>query len=322
MSLWHERTAIGLNSAFKEFDTAILIDPQFAKAHAGLALTWAVIYGYTPLLIKDTAPKAAAAAKRALALDPGNVEAVAALASVATSKLRYEESTDLYEQAIKLNPSFATAYQWYGGMLSNMGDPETGVTMYRKAWSLDPRSRIIGYNLAWRLFGLGQFDEAMQIAEQVMGFAPEFPDIINTFFLFNIMNGNCEDAKQYGDSLAGVLKKTINSTQTYLDLCQKEDRVRRTAAIETILSWPEIDFANPDNPTLSYELDLVSLFIEVNEFDSVWTLIQRSNEKPCLLGWLRVHRTPSGTKFQCEPRVKQLVEQVGLPPVVQPFVCD
>ena len=322
MSLWHQRTAISLNSAIKEFDTAILIDPQFSKAYAGLALTWAVIDGYTSLHSKETEPKAAAAAKRALALDPNNVEAVATLASVARAELRYEESTDLYEQAIKLNPSYATTYQWYGGLLGDMGDPEASLAMYKKAFNLDPRARIIGYNLAWRLFGLNQFEEAMNVAEKVIGFAPEFPDILNTLFNFKIMDGDCAGARQHGDRLAGVLKKSINSTQTYLDLCQKEDLVKRTAAIETILSWPDFDFANPDSPTLSYDLDLISLLIELNEFDGAWGVIKAIKEDPYVLTWLRIHRTPNGVRFQCDARVRDQTERAGLPAAIVPLKCD
>ena len=323
MSLWHERTAISLARALEEFEAAASLDQQFAKAYAGQAITWAVIYGYTTLAVAETGPKATVAANRALSLDPENVESIAALGVVARSETRYADAAGYFERAMQLNPSYASAYQWYGGTLGEMGDPDAGLAMYRKAWSLDPRSRIIGYNLAWRLNGLGHAEEAEQVAMEVVSFAPEFPDGLNLVFGLKIMGGDCAGSRQYGDRLATLLKKEVNSTQLYLDLCQKGDPALRSRAIEAMLAWPEIDFANPAHPALSYEFDLIDVLTELGEFDAAWKFIERyAANDPTVLGWLRTRETENGIRLRCDRRVRGLTEQSGLPTAIHLLKCS
>ena len=322
MSLWHERTAISLTAAITEFEKAADIDPQFAKAYAGQAISWGVIDGYKNLNSAETRPKTIAAANRALSLDPENVEAIAIQGIVARYELRYEDSADFFERAMALNPSYASAYQWYAGNLAEMGDPEAGLAMYKKAWSLDPRSRIIGLNLAWALFDMNHAGEAEQIALEVLDFAPEFPDGLNLMLDLKIVEGDCAAAKSYGDKLAAALNKTVNSTPVYLDLCQQDDPAARKAAIETILSWSKLDFSNPEHPSLSYEFDMMSILIELDELEAVWTLLDQSTEKTFLIPWLLSRRTPYGISFQCQQRFRGAVKQAGIPPSVHQVQCD
>jgi TolB-like protein/Tfp pilus assembly protein PilF len=322
MSLWHERTAISLTAAIKQFEAAAAIDPQFAKAYAGQAITWGVIDGYMSLDSEETRAKTVDAANKALALDPENVESIAIQGIVARSELRYADSVAFFERAMALNPSYASAYQWYGGGLGEMGDPEAGISMLRKAWSLDPRSRIIGYNLAWHLNGEGLDQEAEQIALEVLSFAPEFPDGLNLMFDLKIMNGDCAGARQYGDKLAAVLRKTVNSTPLYLDLCQNDDPALRAAAIETMLAWPELEFSNPEHPSLSYEYDIVDIFTALGEYEAAWTMIDKSAEKEQLLPWLRLRNTPNGIRMQCDQRYKKAIEEAGIPPAIHPVACN
>jgi len=321
MSLWHERTAISLTAAIQEFEAAAAIDPQFAKAYAGQAITWGVIDGYTNMDSTESLAKTIAAAKKALALDPENVESIAIQGIVARYEFRYEDSSEFFKRAMELNPSYASAYQWYGSTLNEMGDLEVALAMLQKAWSLDPRSRIIGVNLAWQFNYMGRDDEAEKIALAVLKFAPEFPDGLNLMFDLKIIDGNCTGAKVYGDQLAVLLKKTVNSTPLYLDLCQQDDPALRKVAIETILAWPELEFSNPAHPSLSYEFDMVDVFIELGELEAAWTMINKSREKKPMLAWVRQRITPNSIRLQCDRRFIKAVEESGIPPTVNPVQC-
>ncbi len=322
MSLWHQRTAISLTNAITEFEAAAAIDPNFAKAFAGQAITWSVMDGYTTQTFAETGPRMTEAANRALSLDPESVEAITAEASNARYELRYADAISLYEKAIKLNPSFATAYQWYAGTLGEMGDPDASLLMYQKAWSLDPRSGIIGVNLAWQFVVMGRFEEGEDIALQVLGFAPEFPEILNTMFLLKIMRNDCNAAKKYVDKLASVLKKPAHTPQVYLDLCQRDDPALRESAVQTILAWPDVDFANPDNPSLSYSYDLVDLFAALGEFEAAWVTLERYSDDLTTLAWQRSQTTENSIRLQCDSRVQDLLNQKGIPPAIHPVQCD
>jgi TolB-like protein/Tfp pilus assembly protein PilF len=323
MSLWHLRTADKLRESIREFEAAIELDPQFAKAQAGLALAWGVITGYVLMDDELARQKAMAAAQRALELDPYNVEALAVQAVIKRYQFEFDEATALFERAISLNPSFASAYQWYGGMLGEMGDPEAGLAMYRKAWSLDPRSRIIGYNLAWRLEALGHRAEAMALADEVLGFAPGFPESLGQVFHFKMFDGDCAGAEPYGHRLAARLGKAAETVAVYMGLCQSGDAARRAAAVRAILEWPKMDFADPAHPSLSYDLDMVSLLVELDQFDAVLALFEAMpEERPGQLAWLRTRLTGNAIRFRCDPRVRSIEGGLSLPPPVRPISCN
>src|SRR5205807_3650941 len=79
---WNKRNKDGLRQAINYFDQAIEKDPGYGLAYAGLASTYAVSPDYYVTTAQDALPKATAAAKRALELDPTLAEAHAVLALV------------------------------------------------------------------------------------------------------------------------------------------------------------------------------------------------------------------------------------------------
>ena len=324
MSLWHLRTVDSLRQSIKEFEAATALDPEFAKAHAGLALGWSVIDGYVTMDSKTTSANARIAVNRALSLDANNVEALTALGQVTSNEFKYDEAVSFYERAIELNPSFATAHQWYGGSLGFMGKPEAGLASYQNAWRLDPRSRIIGANMATALTGLGRTNEAIDLLQEITTFAPDFPDLFEQLMHIAIANGDCVNAAEYGKRLAEMLNKKPGSTKVYQDLCQTADPAIRAGAVETLLSWPAPEFSSADNPSLSYITDLAIVLVDLGEFEAALTVTRKflERESHFILVQFRSKRTKNGIRFYCDPRVQSLFEEVGVPPVKGESICD
>jgi serine/threonine protein kinase/tetratricopeptide (TPR) repeat protein len=138
-------TEDGMKRGIEYFRQAIEIDPAFALAYAGLAMTYwnvsAVQFAPTEVM-----PKARQAARRALEIDSQLAEAHAAVALV---KMAYEwdreEAEREFHQAIQLNPGYATMYQWHGWHLAIMGRLEESIAELRRAQELDPLSEINTY---------------------------------------------------------------------------------------------------------------------------------------------------------------------------------
>jgi len=322
MQLWYLRTVPNLEQATEEFKAAIAIDPKFAKAHAGLALVWGVISGYTDKYDDVAEDNALSAARQALALDADNVEAKATIGVIYRYLGRQVEAQKLFEEAIATNPSFATAHQWYGGLLGEMGDPEAGLEEYRKAWSLDPRSRIIGYNFAWRLWGLQKNEEARQVINEVLEFAPDFPDGVDFAMIQSILEGQCGLAYEYAQRLETILDKPAGAAELYRDLCQSEDPQRRQDAVNTFLSWDRFGFADPAHPALSYDVDVQVIFIEQGRYDEFWRLIEKSEYEFWSLAWLRSIQTENAIRLRCSARWKKYAAQIKLPPPLVPITCE
>jgi len=157
---------------------------------------------------------------------------------VTSNEFKYDEAVSLFERAIELNPSFATAHQWYGYPLGSMGNPEAGLASLKTAWQLDPRSRIIGANLALALKDFGRNQEAIDLLQKINSFAPDFADPYEHLMHIAIAMGDCVNAASYGKQLTEMLHKRPDTTKVYQDLCQTADPETRVSAIEIILSWP------------------------------------------------------------------------------------
>jgi TolB-like protein len=323
MAKWHLRTPDNLFSAIGDFDQAIRIDPQFARAYAGAALAWAVLPGYIAYNTKEAEGKTIEYANRALQLDPNLAEAISALGQVAKARMNIDEARAYYDHSLQLNPSFATTYQWYGRMLADTGDLAGAIDMFQHAWDLDPRSRITGINYAWTLMRAGESGQARQTNAAVLRFAPDFPDALEVAMLFRLIERDCAGVAEYGHRLAQLLKKAVDSTDVFVEFCETPEQ---STAIEKIISWPGQSIADPQSPSLTYDPELGSALIEMGEFEPALTLLERSIANPIMsksdISWFQSIGTPNGRLFRCDPRAVALFEQAELPPPPPQLKCE
>jgi Tfp pilus assembly protein PilF len=131
--------------------------------------------GYTVLPPGEGRPKAKAAALKALEIDPELSEAYAALALV---KHEYEwdwvGAEKEFRRAIELNPSYASAHQWYGEYLVTVARPEEAVVEMERARKADPLSLIIQALAGWCLDAAGRREEAVDHLRRTLEMDPGF----------------------------------------------------------------------------------------------------------------------------------------------------
>ncbi len=151
--------------AVELFERAIDLDPDYAPAHASLALAqiwdWEGNYG----------ERIEAEANRALELDPGNSDALSALGLLWTNLGRTEEARQALEEAIASNPNNATAYRWLGRSYSNV-DPARYLALVERAYHLDPLDPSIHYHLAIANLKFGRIKSALSAARQRLKIDP------------------------------------------------------------------------------------------------------------------------------------------------------
>jgi len=160
---WAGRTVPQLQRALTFFRDAAARSPDYAPAYAGLADTYVLLAGdFAALPRSEGAALAIAHASRALTIDPGLAEAYTSLAFANFFLLwEFAAAAKQFEKAIELNPSYATAHQWYGNYLSDMGQEDRALVEMRRALDLDPLSPIISRDVAWPLFFSRRYDEAV-----------------------------------------------------------------------------------------------------------------------------------------------------------------
>ena len=174
---WNKRSDENLTRAIGYFEQATHQDPQYALAYAGLSDCYAIIsaeiFGTMPAA--EAAPKAKAAALRALEIDPKLSEAETSLATV---KFNYDwdwsGAAAGFAKSIHDNPSYATAYQRYSLYLMAMGRPEDSMEQINRARELDPLSISINFSLGWRFYMARQYDRAIQQLRNTLEMDPSY----------------------------------------------------------------------------------------------------------------------------------------------------
>jgi TolB-like protein/DNA-binding winged helix-turn-helix (wHTH) protein len=161
---WLSRTAEGFTLARRHFATALSEDPDFAPAHAGLAICRGLEANRLLVPAAEAYAEARREAERALALDPDLAEAHAALALVHGSyDGDLETSHRELRRAIELEPSNANYRMWMGQGLVMEADLVGAIRELEAALRLDPLFTVALNTLAELLRFAGHSERALRV---------------------------------------------------------------------------------------------------------------------------------------------------------------
>ena len=172
---WGKRTKEGLEQGIDYFQQAIVADPSYALAYAGLADCYNLLDDWGGTAPRDSFPKARAAADKAIALDPSLAEAHVSLAMVRESyDWDWVGAEQEFKHAIELNPNYPTAHQWYGLMLATLGRFPEAEAEVKRAQQLDPLSPIINMAVAEVYTWERRYDQSIEQYKKVIALDPSF----------------------------------------------------------------------------------------------------------------------------------------------------
>jgi len=172
---WSKRSPESLNKAVDYFTQAIVRDPSYAQAYAGLADTFNLLREYTVMPSTEAYPRAIAAAKKAVELDDSLSEAHRALAFASFYwAWDFAGAEREFKRAIELNPKDATAHQWYATSLLNLGRFSDALSQIEQARQLDPSSISIQADRALVLYYAQREEEFVSLTRQIEASDPTF----------------------------------------------------------------------------------------------------------------------------------------------------
>ncbi len=179
---WNKRTKEGYRKSLGYFQQAIDRDPTYALAYVGIADCYDLLGWYDYLPPEEAFPRARAAAQKALDMDDTLAEANASRGWISTNyEWDWPAAESKYKRAIEINPSYATARQWYAEYLSYMGRYDESIAEAKRAQELDPFSMIINTDLGQVLYYARQYDQAIEQLQKTLELDPNF--IVAHFFL-------------------------------------------------------------------------------------------------------------------------------------------
>jgi DNA-binding winged helix-turn-helix (wHTH) protein len=172
---WEKRTPEALNKAVDYFTQAIVHDQNYAPAYVGLADTYNLLREYTLMPASEAYPRALAAAKKAVELDPQSSEAHASLAFVLFYGTWDAPGAEHeFRRAIELNPDNAVAHHWYATYLSVVGRSAQSLVEIERAQALEPASKSIIADKGDLLWLADQPDAGFSLLKQIEASEPDF----------------------------------------------------------------------------------------------------------------------------------------------------
>jgi DNA-binding winged helix-turn-helix (wHTH) protein/TolB-like protein/Flp pilus assembly protein TadD len=152
------------------FRRAIALDPSFARAYAGLALTYAADYR-NQWTGDGTAAldRAFELARNAYHVNPDVRETYWVLALVHRDRHQHEQALQHLETALRLYPSYADAYALMGSIKTYMGRPAEALPLLHTAMRLNPHgARFYFSSLGRTYFALDDLDQARASFEHAL----------------------------------------------------------------------------------------------------------------------------------------------------------
>jgi serine/threonine protein kinase/tetratricopeptide (TPR) repeat protein len=159
--LFNKFTEQGLKKGFDYFQHALLEDPGYARAYAGIADCWCNLADDW-VAPDDAYPRAKASAIRALEHDPTLAEAITSVGKVlAWYEWDFAGAEHELRRAVTLNPNYAEAHFVFGSVLPSVGRLAEAVEEMRRALTLDPLSAHDSGWLARFYLYAGEYDAAI-----------------------------------------------------------------------------------------------------------------------------------------------------------------
>jgi eukaryotic-like serine/threonine-protein kinase len=165
---WHWSRSFGdpdeLAKALVYFMQAIAYDPNYARAHAGLADYYLRLGLWGGLPPSESFAAAIDSAETAVRLDSTLGEAHASLAFAIWAYHRdYAKAEKHFNLAIIRSPDYASAHHWFGLLNSARNRPELAIANLERAQKSDPNSPVITAALGFVYYNGRQYAKAIQL---------------------------------------------------------------------------------------------------------------------------------------------------------------
>ena len=174
LALMAGRKVADMREAAKHFEQALALDPNYARAYAAAGDAYSLLDAYATITDAERARMAAYVA-RAVEIAPDLGEAHISLADWMNATGDGAGAEREFQIGMKLAPSYATGFHWYGEMLLNrFGRAEDSLASLKRAAALDPLSAIVQGSLIESLTGAGHFADAEAQLAKLKTAHPDF----------------------------------------------------------------------------------------------------------------------------------------------------
>ena len=235
------------------FQRAIEIDPDFARAHAGLC--WVNTNeqfqeGTGGLDLEENI----GLAQRAIELDPKDAFAHLTLGMVYSSDQQLSEGIKAYEESLRINPSYAHAHIWLSGALSRTGRPKEGLSHAQMAMRLSPADPSIGemyQRMAMAHHCLGNYEQVVEWAGKAISKNAPWPNHALLTSALAHLGRSSETERAKNEMLRVNQSITVEYVNQRISNIDDLLAGLRLAGLSESLDPGPTDFTLPDKPSIA-----------------------------------------------------------------------
>ena len=198
------------------FAQAIALDPNYARAHANLALTHAIDVLFNWVDEPEKSIRIGiATAEEARRIDDSLPQIHFTLANLYGAEIRWDLANQAARRAVELEPSYSDGYGMLAATLVHLGRLDEAMAAVEQAKQLNP---YFSYIILWIegriLFLMGRYDEAAAKLEEAVARNPVFDQGHITLAAIYGQLGRIEDAEWQADEVLTLRPDfTIRSDQ-------------------------------------------------------------------------------------------------------------
>lgn len=303
---WNKRGKKDLLLSIDYFNRAVALDPQFALGYAGLANAYGVMVGNAHIAPAEGQPQAAAAADKALALEPTLAEAWTSRAAAKTNYYRdFAGAERDFGRAIELNPSYATAHSWYAGHLWDTGRFAEARREIELAYKLDPLSPAINTTFCHAYYYERRFDEAIACSRRAEELDPRFYSLGTVTFSFVAQ-------KKYGELISELTRPDSSVPRDYAEALAAAFKAGGPRGFHE----KQLQFLMKRRAAGEYvsPVRIARVHARLNQADDAFRWLdlayqERSSALPSF------YTSPEFDNIRSDPRFDALARRIGLPQV-------
>ena len=301
---WNKRTADGMQKAEHHFQQAIDSDPTYAAAYSGLAdcnsgLTW---HGFKSPA--DALPKAYAAARKAVEIDPQSAEAHASLGLVLSHSWDWAGAESEFRRALELDPQYANAHHWYGDYLSIKRRHDEALAEASRALELDPLNLMIGTWVALRYYQAHNYSRAIEQARNSVeldsNFAAAHLLLGEGYVQAGLHSEGVSELKRAASLSGGSPLYTAQVAVALAAAGRKREALRIAHELETI---SRKRYVSP--------YGLAQIYAALNRNEDTFKWLQAAySDRAVWMGYLAVD--PIFDRYRSDHRFQELLRRIGL----------
>lgn len=304
---WNKRTADAIKEAMGYFNQALNLDPNNAPSYAGLADSYNMLATYGANAPTEAFPKANDAATRALAIDNNLAEAHAALAY---AKFRgdwnWEAAEQEFKEAIRLNPNYASARQWYASYLAAMRRFDEALEETRQTQALDKTSLSIKSHFGLMYFFNERYDDAIESCRNIVDLDPKFFVARRYLGLAYAQKGMYKEAvAEFEAAMDGFKGSPLMKAEYASVLALKGDTDKAQAELNKLLEMIE----NKERYISAYHI--ATIYVALKDRDKAFEWLEKAfNERADYMVFLNVD--PRFKSLRSDEKFKDLLRRMKL----------